>query len=162
MRSLPTTAKLYLRVAGLRRRLMLRYAAQRLAFGMLAAIVLLVGLGLLNVALFLWLRESTGDLVAVLIVAALHAIGGGLLAFLALRGPNSRELQALEEAETAALDAVSSEVEAITEKLNAFEGRLETIGSHLALVPTAISAISGFIGKADTGEGTADPSEPKD
>jgi hypothetical protein len=131
---------------------MLRYAAQRLAFGVLAAIVLLVGLGLLNVALFLWLREGFGDLGAVLIVAALHWVAGGVLAVLALRGPASRELEALEEAETAALDAVSSEIDGITQKLNAFEARLETIGSHLALVPGAISAISGLIGKPNADE----------
>ena len=148
MRTLPTTAKLYLKVAGLRRRLMLRYAAQRLALGVLAAIVLLVGLGLLNVALFLWLRESMSDLGAVLIVAALHGIGGGILAVLALRGPSSRELAALEEAEAAAFDAVSAEIEGISQKLSAFEARLEGIASHLALVPTALSAVSGLIGRA--------------
>lgn len=145
MRSLSNTARLYLRVAGLRRRLMLSYAAQRLAFAALAAIVLLVGLGLLNVALFLWLRESLGDLGAVLAVATLHALAGGVLAVLALRGPSSRELTALEEAESAALDAVSAEVEAISQKLNAYEARLETIGNHLALVPSALSAVSGLL-----------------
>jgi hypothetical protein len=124
---------------------MLGYAARRLAVGILAAIVLLVGLGLLNVALFLWLRESWGDLGAVLIVAGLHAVGGGALAVFALRGPSSRELAALEEAETAALDAMSSEVESITQKLNAYEARLETIGNHLALVPAALSAVSGLL-----------------
>ncbi len=148
MRTLPVTAKLYLKVAGLRRRLMIRYAAQRLALGVLAAIVLLVGLGLLNVALFLWLRESMSDLGAVLVVAALHAIGGGILAILALRGPSSREMAALEEAEAAAFDAVSAEIEGISQKLNAFEARLETIGSHLALVPAALSAASGLLGRS--------------
>jgi hypothetical protein len=148
MRSLPTTAKLYLRVAGLRRRLLIRYAAQRLALGALAAIVLLVGLGLLNVALFLWLREAYGDLGAVLIVATLHAFAGVILAVLALQAPSSRELGALEEAEAAALDAVTTEVEGITQKLNAFEARLESIGSHLALVPTAISTLSGLLSRS--------------
>lgn len=148
MRTLPATAKLYLKVAGLRRRLMIRYAAQRLAFGVMAAIVLLVGLGLLNVALFLWLRESMSDLGAVLIVAALHAIAGGVLAILALRGPSSREMAALEDAESAAFDAVSAEVDAIGQKISAFEQRLETISSHLALVPTAISAVSGLLGRS--------------
>jgi hypothetical protein len=152
MRTLPTTAKLYLRVAGLRRRLMLRYAARRLAFGVLAAIVLLVGLGLLNIALFLWLREAYGDLNAVLIVAALHVVAGGVLALLALRGPGGRELAALEEAEAAALEAVTTEVETIAQKLTAFEGRLETIGRHLALVPDAVSAISGLLAKTDGSE----------
>lgn len=150
MRSLSNTARLYLRVAGLRRRLMLRYAAQRLAVGVLAAIVLLVGLGLLNVALFLWLRDTWGDLGAVLIVAALHALAGGVLALFALRGPSSRELAALEEAESAALDAMSSEIEAITQKLNAYEARLETIGNHLALVPTALSAVSGLLSRSSS------------
>ncbi|MFO1169905.1 MAG: hypothetical protein U1E49_02960 [Hyphomicrobiaceae bacterium] len=147
MRTLSNTAKLYLKVAGLRRRLMLSYAAQRLAFAALAAIVLLVGLGLFNVALFLWLRESLGDLGAVLAIATLHALAGGVLAVLALRGPSSRELTALEEAESAALDAVSAEVEAITQKLNAYEARLETIGNHLALVPSALSALIGRPGE---------------
>ena len=147
MRNLPTTAKLYLKVASLRRRLLIRYAAQRLALGVLAAIVLLVGLGLLNVALFLWLRDAYGDLGAVLIVAGLHAIAGAILAVLALRGPSSRELGALEEAEAAALDAMTAEVEGITEKLNTFEARLETIGGHLALVPAAISTLSGLLSR---------------
>ncbi|MEZ5924225.1 MAG: hypothetical protein R3D57_07550 [Hyphomicrobiaceae bacterium] len=150
MRTLPTTAKLYLRVAGLRRRLMLRYAAQRLALGVLAAIVLLVGLGLLNVALYLWLREPLGDIGAVLIVAGLHLVGGGLLAVLALRGPSSRELSALEEAEAAALDAVTTEIEGVAEKLNRFESRLESIGSHLALVPSALSTLSTMLRKSPT------------
>lgn len=150
MRTLSNTARLYLKVAGLRRRLMLSYAAQRLAFAVLAALVLLVALGLLNVALFLWLRPSLGDLGAVLVVAALHSVAGTILAVLALRGPNSRQLTALEEAESAALDAVSAEVEAITAKLNAYESRLETIGNHLALVPGALSALIGRPGeKAD-------------
>jgi hypothetical protein len=148
MRSLPTTAKLYLRVAGLRRRLLIRYAAQRLALGVLAAIVLLVGLGLLNVALVLWLRDTYGDLGAVLIVAALHAVAGAILAALALQAPSSRELGALEEAEAAALDAVTAEVEGITQKLNDFEARLESIGGHLALVPGAISTLSGLLSRS--------------
>ena len=147
MRTLPTTAKLYLKVAGLRRRLMIRYAARRLALGILAAIVLLVGLGLLNVALFLWLRDYMSDLGAVLVVAALHGMAGAILAMLALRGPNSREMAALEDAEAAAFDAVSAEIEGISQKLSAFEARLESIGTHLALVPTALSAVSGLIGR---------------
>lgn len=148
MRTLPATTKLYLHVATLRRRVLFQHMGRRLAAGALAIVVLLVGLGLLNVALFLALRAPLGDLGAVLVVAGLHAAGGGLLLWFATREPHTKELDTLAAAEADALEAMSSEAEGVLQLVRSIESRLDQLGSTVSYGATAVTGLADLIAQA--------------
>ena len=147
MPALPATLKLYLKLAIDRRQILARYLALRIGLGVMAGIVLLVGLGLLNVALFLALRPILGDLWAVLAVAVLHFALGGALGAYALSEPASAELTALAEAEAAALHALDLEAHDTLASLNAAEKRIERIGAGLSLTASALPSLIGLLGR---------------
>ena len=147
MQALPTTLKLYLKLAVDRRQILARHLAVRIAFGAMSAIVLLVGVALLNVSLFLVLRPLLGDLQAVLMVALLHFVIGGGLAVYALREPASAELTALAEAEAAALAALGSQTEGTVSALAAAERRIESIGQGLSLTASALPSLIGLLSR---------------
>ena len=144
MSPLPATLKLYLKLAIDRRQILARHMAMRVALGAVAAIVLLVGIALLNVALFLLLRPLLGDFWSVLAVAVLHLAGGGALAALAVSQPHSAELTALAEAEAAAFQSLDSQAQDQFASLNAAEQRIAKIGSNLSLTANALPGLIGL------------------
>jgi len=142
MSALPATLRLYLKLAIDRRQILARHLAMRVGLGVAAGIMLLVGLALLNVALFLSLRPLLGDVWSVLVISLLHlAIGGGL-AVLALSQPHSAELTALAEAETSALGALDAEAHESLAALTAAEQR---IGAGLTLTANALPSLIGLM-----------------
>ena len=145
MPALPATLKLYLKLAIDRRQSLARHMALRVGLGAMAGIILLVGVALLNVALFLLLRPLLGDLGSVLAVAAAHFVAGGGLAAFALSQPHSAELQALAEAETAALAALDSDAHDRLAALSAAEQRIASIGAGLSLTANALPGLIGLL-----------------
>jgi hypothetical protein len=148
MASLSTNAQLYGRLALLRRRILFRYAASRIIFGTLAVLFLLAGLVLLNVALFLGLRNSLGDIGAVLVVAVVHLIVGSGALIATLREPNSPELEALGEAEAAAFEAFSSDTGGLAQSLSSVGDRLTRVGSNVSLGLAALSGLHSLMARA--------------
>jgi hypothetical protein len=149
MASLSKNAHLYTRLAVLRRRILFRYAAGRIVMGTLAVLVLLVGVGLLNVALFLGLRNSLGDIGAILVVAAVHLVGGSIALFATLREPSSPELEALGEAEAAAFEAFSADTSGIVEGLTSVGERLGRVGSNVSLGIAALSSLHSLVSRSN-------------
>ncbi|MEJ1158048.1 hypothetical protein [Prosthecomicrobium sp. N25] len=148
MSTLGTTTKLYLRVAYLRRRVLLREALLRSALAVVAGILLVVGLGLLDYAVFLALRERLGDVSAALAIGAAHILAAVLLAILAFRDHVSPESAALAEAEAAALDAVAAEAEGLMQGLAKVERAVERLGGNLSTGFAAVSALTGLLGRS--------------
>ena len=122
---LPTSLKNYLKLAIERRQILARKTTARIAVAMIAAIVLLVGLALVDVSVFLALRPLLGDLGAVLLIAIAHILVGALLGVLALREPASAELTALTEAEANALRLVSEDASDTVAAIEAAQRRIE-------------------------------------
>jgi len=147
MSAIPATLKLYLKLAIDRRQILARHMALRIGLGVMAAIVLLAGIALVNIALFLLLRPVLGDLWAVLVVALVHFVGGGALAAYALSEPASAELTALAEAETAALAALDSEAHDTLASLGDAEKRIERIGAGLSLTANALPGLIGLLNR---------------
>jgi hypothetical protein len=83
----------------------------------------------------------------VLAVAAAHFLVGGALAAFALSQPHSAELQALAEAETAALSALDSDAHDRLAALSAAEQRIASIGTGLSLTANALPALIGLLNR---------------
>lgn len=147
MQALPATLRLYLKLAIDRRQILARHMAMRIGLGALAGIVLLVGIALLNVALFLGLRPLLGDLWSVLAVAFLHFIIGGVLAIYALSEPSSAELHLLAETEAAALSALDAETHDAMANIALAEKRIERIGAGLSLTANALPGLIALINR---------------
>jgi hypothetical protein len=132
MTHLKSSALLYAHVALLRRRVLLKLAVTQFLLGAVGAVLLTVGFILAMTALFLVLRSAMGDLAAVSIVAVAHGIAGGLALSLALREPKSPGLDALADAETAAMNAVSAEAAALLHTVKSVDSKLELVRDALA------------------------------
>ncbi len=132
----------------LRRRLLVRNMARRIAFAALAAIVLLVGLALFNLALFLYLRPQLGVLGAVLVVALGHAVGGAILLSLAMREPRAAEIEALADAEGMALEAANSDKPDALLALATFERKIGEFRSGFSLGLSAVGALKELLDAA--------------
>ena len=154
MQAIPATLRLYLKLAIDRRRILARHMALRVGLGVMAAIVLLVGVALLNVALFLLLRPTLGDLWSVLAVALLHFVIGGVLAVYALSEPSSAELRALAEAEASALGALDAETHETLAQLTAAEQRIST---GLTLTANALPSLIGLLSRPAKPAPDSDP-----
>ncbi len=150
MSSFSTNAQLFARLAVLRRRILFRYAASRIVGGVLAILFLLVGVALLNVALFLGLRGPLGEIGAVLIVSAGHLVAGAIALAITLREPSSPELEALAEAEAAAFQSVSADTSGIVESLASVGERLGRVGSNASLAIAAISSLHAMLSRSGT------------
>lgn len=91
--STPSSARLYGRVALLRRQILLRQLIERTIAGALAVAALIVAAGLATYALFLTIRAPFGDLGATLAIAALYLAAAIILLVYTTRetsSPNSR------------------------------------------------------------------------
>lgn len=156
MTALSASLKLYLKLAIDRRQILARHMAIRIGLGVVAGIVLLVGIALLNVALFLVLRPTLGDLWSVVAVAALHFAIGGAFAVFALSEPSSAELHALAEAETAAFAALDSEAHGTLAGIAATQQRINAGLSLTANVLPGLINLMRRPAKAATAEVSQD------
>ncbi len=135
------SAKLYGRVALLRRQVLLRQLIRRAVAGALAVAAFTVTAALATYALFLAIRAPFGDLNAALAVAALYlAVALVLLAY-TLREPHSPELEALAEMEAAALETITAETQGVVQMVNTAGHRFENVGSSLTLGVSILSAL---------------------
>ena len=145
MSSMTTTAKLYAHVAMLRRRVLLKHSVNRALLAVFAAMLLLVGIALLNVALFLALRGPFGDIGSVLVVAVTHLLIGAAALFVTLQEPTSPELDALAAAETAAFEAMSKDMSGTIDGLVAAGDRLQHLANTASLSLAAASGIRSLV-----------------
>lgn len=114
-----TSAKLYVRMALLRRKVLLRQAIGRALAGALAVAALIVAAGLATYALYLAIVPSLGQLGAVLVLAGVYLVTAIILLAYTLHEPHSPELEALAELEAAALETATAETRDV---LHAFSG----------------------------------------
>lgn len=136
-----SSAKLYARVALLRRQVLLRQLTWRAIASALAVAALVVATGLATYALYLTIRGPFGDLGATLAIAAVYLTAAILLLIYALREPTSPELEALEEMEAAALEAVTTDTQGVVQMFSTAGHSIESLGSSLTLGVGILSAL---------------------
>lgn len=135
------SAKLYGRVALLRRQVLLRQIIRRAIAGALAVAAFIVTAGLATYALFLAIRLPLGDLGATLAIAGLYLVAAVILLVYTLHEPRSPELLALEEMEAAALETITAETQGVIQMVNAAGQRIENLGSGFTLGIGLLSAL---------------------
>lgn len=141
-----TSAKLYARVAFLRRQLLAQLLIRRAIAGALAVSAFIVSAGLATIALFLAIRAPLGDVPAILLVAGVYFVLAAALLVYALREPVSPELTALSEMETAALETAAADTQGLAQMVGAAGERINDIGGTLALGVSILSALRKLLG----------------
>ncbi|MGE8106801.1 hypothetical protein ACQKP1_24240 [Allorhizobium sp. NPDC080224] len=136
-----SSAKLYGRVALLRRQVLLRQIIRRAIAGALAVAAFVVTAGLATYALFLAIRVPLGDLGAAMAIAGIYLVAALILLAYSLREPRSPELQALEDMEAAALETIAAETQGMVQMATAAGHRIENLGSSLSLGIGILSAL---------------------
>jgi hypothetical protein len=140
------SAKLYGRIALLRRQVLLRQLIRRSITAALAVAAFIVTSGLATYALFLAIRGPLGDLGATLVIAALYLVAALVLLGYTLREPQSPELDALAEMEAAALETVTADTQGVVQLVNAAGHRIENLGSSLTLGVGLLGALRRLLG----------------
>lgn len=135
------SAKLYGRVALLRRQVLLRQLIRRAIAGALAVAAFIVAAALATYALFLVIRVPLGDVGATLSIGSLFFVSAALLLAYTLREPHSPELEALAEMEAAALETISADTQGVVHMFNAAGNRIESLGSSLTLGMGVLGAL---------------------
>lgn len=135
------TAKLYARIAFLRRQVLLRQLIWRTVAGALAVAAIVVAAGLATYALFVAIRPALGEFGATLTIAAIYLAASITMLLLALREPASPELEALAEMEVAALDAMMADSQGAIRMLSSAGHQIESLGSGVALGVGVLSAL---------------------
>jgi len=135
------SAKLYARIALLRRQVLLRQLIWRTVAGALAVAAIVVAAGLATYALFVGIRPALGELGATLTIAAIYLATGITMLLLALREPVSPELEALAEMEVAALDTMMADSQGVIRMFSAAGHQIESLGSGVALGVGVLSAL---------------------
>lgn len=135
------SAKLYVRVALLRRQLLIQIIIRRAIAGALAVAAFVVAAGLATVALFLAIRGPLGDAPAALVIAGIYCLAASALLVYALRDPASPELTALSEMESAALETVAAETQGLSQVVGVAGQRMNDIGGTLTLGLGVLSAL---------------------
>jgi hypothetical protein len=136
-----SSTKLFVRIALLRRRALLRQYVRRAIAGALAVAALIVAAGLATYALFLAIRTPLGDLSAVAVIASLYAAIAAALLLFTLHEPASPELDALAEMEEAALESLLADNQGVVQSFAAAGHRIESLGNTLSLSLGALSAL---------------------
>jgi hypothetical protein len=145
-----SSAKLYARVALLRRQVLLRQLIWRAIASALAVSALIVATGLATYALYLTIRGPFGDLGAILTIAAVYLTTAVFLLIYALREPASPELEALGEVEAAALEAVTADAQDVVQLFSTAGHRIESLGSSLTLGVGVLSALRKLLASRKT------------
>jgi membrane protein implicated in regulation of membrane protease activity len=127
------SAKLYARVALLRRQVLLRQMIRRAIAGALAVAAFIVTAGFATYAMFLAIRVPLGDLSATLAIAGFYLVVALVLLAYTLREPHSPELEALSEMEATALETITADSQGVVQMMNAAGNRIENFGNSMAL-----------------------------
>jgi len=135
------SAKLYGRVALLRRQVLVQQFVRRAIVGTLAVAAFIVAAGLATYALFLAIRVPLGDVGATLTIAGIYLVLALVLLAYTLHEPNSPELRALQEMEEAALETVAADTQGLVQLVNSAGHRIDDIGSGLTLGVGILSAL---------------------
>lgn len=135
------SAKLYGRVALLRRQVLVQQFVRRAIAGALAVAAFIVTAGLATYALFLAIRVPLGDVGATLTIAGIYLVLALVLLAYTLHEPNSPELRALQEMEEAALETVAADTQGLVQLVNSAGHRIDNIGSGLTLGVGILSAL---------------------
>jgi hypothetical protein len=148
-----SSAKLYGRVALLRRQVLLRQFIRRTITGALAVAALIVAAGLATYALFLTIRVPLGDLGATLAIATFYLAVAIILLVYTVRETTSPELDALSEMETAALEEITADAQGAVQMFSAAGHRIEDLGSSVTLGIGILSALRKLLAsrKSSTG-----------
>lgn len=136
-----SSAKLYARMALLRRQVLLRQLIRRTMAGALAVAAIIVAAGLSTYALFLTILAPFGELGATLAIAAIYLAAALILLVYALREPASPELEALAEMEAAAFETTIADSQGVVEMFTAAGHRIESLGDSLTLGVGILSAL---------------------
>ena len=145
MNHLSALLKLYLRIAFLRRQALVAQGLSRGVTAAIAVLLILLGVALLNVALFLWLRTLTGDLAGVAIIGAAHLLVGGACLVAALRRADSPEAAALEASENEAFNVMRGELDAALRPILTIEANVERITGNLSRAVSTLAAASALL-----------------
>lgn len=140
-----TSAKLYVQVAILRRRVLLHQAIQRALAGALAVAAFIVAAGLSTYALFLAIRTPFGDLQSVLLIAGIYLVAAIVLVVFTFHEPKSAELDALTEMEAATLDAALAENQDILQVVSTTGHRIQDIGNTVSLGIGVLSSLRRLV-----------------
>lgn len=135
------STKLFVRIAVLRRRILLRQYVGRAIAGALSVAALVVAAGFSTYAIFLAIRPPLGDVGAVLSIAALYGVIALGLILYTLHEPASPELDALAEMEAAALNSLVTDNQGIVQTFASAGHRIENLGNTLSLSFGALSAL---------------------
>jgi len=130
------SAKLYGRVALLRRQVLVQQFVRRAIVGTLAVAAFIVAAGLATYALFLAIRVPLGDVGATLTIAGIY-----LVLALVLLAYTLHEPRALQEMEEAALETVAADTQGLVQLVNSAGHRIDDIGSGLTLGVGILSAL---------------------
>lgn len=144
------SAKLYGRVALLRRQVLLRQLIRRAIAGSLAVAAFIVTAGFATYALFLAIRVPLGELSATLTIAAFYLAIALILFAYTLREPHSPELDALAEMEAAALETISADAQTVMQIVNSAGQRVESFGSSLTLGVGILTALRKLMASRKT------------
>jgi uncharacterized membrane protein YraQ (UPF0718 family) len=148
MSDISASASIYAHVALARHRILLQHAANRAVIGAIAVPMLLVGFGLLNAALFLYLRPVLGDIAALLVAALIHVAIGSLAMALTWKEHPSPELEALADAEASALDVLSSDASGAVDNFEAIKDKITRVGSNISIGVAAISGLQTLLSRS--------------
>ncbi len=141
MNRIASSARLFGKIALLRRRILFQQATSRAVAGGIGVVSLLIGIALLNVALYLYLRDQFGEQISMLIIAGIHLGLAAIGLVVAFRDHHTPALDALAEAEAAAMEMLGDETADITHAVTALSNRVQGIGGNLSI---ALAALSGL------------------
>ncbi|PPB80975.1 hypothetical protein LV82_01708 [Albidovulum inexpectatum] len=148
------SVKLYGRVTLLRRRVLLQQLVRRAMAAAIAVLAFVAAIGMATFALFVAIAPSLGTVGASLTIAAIYLALAILLLLYSLREPNSAELQALEEAEAAALEMLAHDAQEVVQVASAASHRISDLGSNLGMAVAILTALRRLLGARRGGNGT--------
>lgn len=148
------SVKLYGRVTLLRRRVLLQQLVRRAMAAAIAVLAFVAAIGMATFALFVAIAPAMGTVWASLTIAAIYLALAILLLLYGLREPNSAELQALEEAEAAALDMLAHDAQEIVQVASSAGHRISDLGSNLGMAVAVLTALRRLLAARKGGTGT--------
>jgi hypothetical protein len=154
--SIARNGRLYLRTELLVAEIRLRAYARKAALFAVALGVALFGLGMLNVAAFLWLSEEWGPVRTALIIALVDFAVAAIAFAVAYTMQPGPELAVAEDMRKAALEATENEI-ALMQSSGVggiVTGAME-MGAARLLMPTVGALVRGLKRKPATGEAAA-------
>lgn len=146
-----TSAKLYVQVAILRRRVLLHQQIRRVIAGALAVAALIVAAGLATYALYLAIRVSLGELQSVLAIAGGYFTVAVGLVFYTFHEPKSPELDALTEMEAATLEAALAENHDVLHAVTVAGQRIHDVGNSVSLGIAILSSLRALMQRRKDG-----------